>query len=233
MSGDLVYVHYARIEDMQKLKKLGISVEGKICMARYGKIYRGNKLKHCQDAGALGIIFFSDPADVAIQGTEPENVYPNTIFLPGSGVQRGSTLLEAGDPLSPDWASIPNAHRLEPEEITHLPKIPAQPIGYDDAKVLLEHMGGEKVPPEWQGGINITYKLGGVMAKEGYKVRVTTHNYFGTRVSIFLCSLPSIPILTSCFCRKVAMSLDMSEVLWNRIGMSCCPITGMLGDMEL
>ena len=177
---------------MQKLEELGMSVKGKICMARYGKIYRGNKLKHCQDAGAIGIIFFSDPADVAIQGTEPENVYPNTIFLPGSGVQRGSTLLEAGDPLSPHWASVPNAHRLEPEEVTHLPKIPAQPIGYDDAKILLEHMGGDEAPSEWQGGINVTYKLGGVMAKEGYKVRLSTHNYFGTRVSVVQKFLGSI-----------------------------------------
>ena len=218
---------------MQKLTELGMSVKGKICMARYGKIYRGNKLKHCQDAGAIGIIFFSDPADVAIQGTEPENVYPNTIFLPGSGVQRGSTLLEAGDPLSPDWASVPNAHRLEPEEVTHLPKIPAQPIGYDDAKILLEHMGGDEAPSEWQGGINVTYKLGGVMAKEGYKVSLCTHNYFGTRVSIsstfFLADSSSKTFIF----RKAAMSLVMSEVLWNQIGMSCCPITGMPGGMEL
>ena len=87
---------------MQQLKDLGVSVEGKICMARYGKIFRGNKVKHCQDAGAIGVILFSDPGDVAVQGTEKENVYPNTIFLPGSGVQRGSTFIGDGDPLSPD-----------------------------------------------------------------------------------------------------------------------------------
>ena len=36
---------------------------------------------------------FSDPADVAVDGVEPENVYPNTFFLPPSGVQRGSTFI--------------------------------------------------------------------------------------------------------------------------------------------
>lgn len=82
--GDLVYVHFGRVEDLRKLKNMGIDINGKICMARYGKIFRGNKLKHCQDAGAIGMILFSDPADVAIQGTKPENVYPNTIFLPGT-----------------------------------------------------------------------------------------------------------------------------------------------------
>lgn len=58
-----------------------------------------------------GMILFSDPADVAVEGTEDENVYPNTIFLPGTGVQRGSTYIGDGDPLSPHWPSIPNAYR--------------------------------------------------------------------------------------------------------------------------
>ena len=57
------------------------------------------------------MILFSDPADVAVEGTEDENVYPNTIFLPGTGVQRGSTYIGDGDPLSPHWPSIPNAYR--------------------------------------------------------------------------------------------------------------------------
>ena len=57
------------------------------------------------------MILFSDPADVAVDGIKPENVYPNTIFLPGTGVQRGSTYIGDGDPLSPHWASVPNAYR--------------------------------------------------------------------------------------------------------------------------
>lgn len=31
------------------------------------------------------MILFSDPADVAARGTEPENVYPHTFWLPGTG----------------------------------------------------------------------------------------------------------------------------------------------------
>ena len=72
---------------------------------------------------------FSDPGDVSAQGTDPENVYPNTIFLPGSGIQRGGTKLVKGDPLSPGWPSVPNAYRIDPEEAPGIPKIPAQPIG--------------------------------------------------------------------------------------------------------
>ena len=36
-----------------------------------------------------GVIMYSDPAEVAPEGTEPSSVYPNTFFLPPSGVQRG------------------------------------------------------------------------------------------------------------------------------------------------
>ena len=135
IEGDLVYVHYARVEDLKKLRtELSIDLKGKICLARYGKINRGNKVKNCQDAGAIGVILFSDPGDVALLGTEPENVYPNTIFLPGSGIQRGSTStpLQEGDRLSPGWPSVKNAYRLSPEDLNDqegIPKIPAQPIG--------------------------------------------------------------------------------------------------------
>ena len=64
---------------------------------------------------------------------------------------------------------------MDPEDQTFLPKIPAQPIGYFDAKVILENMGGSPVPNEWNGGIeNITYNLGGSM-KNGFKI--TWWNY--------------------------------------------------------
>ncbi|XP_077990166.1 putative N-acetylated-alpha-linked acidic dipeptidase [Glandiceps talaboti] len=50
ITGDLVYVNYGRVEDFDKLEKLGVNLTGKILIARYGKIFRGNKL---DDAVAL------------------------------------------------------------------------------------------------------------------------------------------------------------------------------------
>eukprot|EP00091_Calanus_sinicus_P017909 TRINITY_DN3908_c0_g1_i1.p2 TRINITY_DN3908_c0_g1~~TRINITY_DN3908_c0_g1_i1.p2 ORF type:complete len:120 (-),score=33.37 TRINITY_DN3908_c0_g1_i1:709-1068(-) len=87
---------------------------------------------------------FSDPMDVAFNGTDPANVYPNTFFLPSSGVQRGSTFLGDGDPLSPSWTSVKGAYRQEINETENLPKIPSQPIGYGDAKRLLAVMGEQR-----------------------------------------------------------------------------------------
>ena len=37
------------------LEELGVNLTGKIAISRYGKIYRGNRLKNCEDAGAIGI----------------------------------------------------------------------------------------------------------------------------------------------------------------------------------
>jgi len=44
------------------------------------------------------------------------------------------------------WSVSFFPYRLKEEEAVGLPKIPAQPIGYDDAKVLLQKMGGP-LPP--------------------------------------------------------------------------------------
>ena len=49
---------------------------------------------------------------------------------------------------------------MDPEEVEGLPKIPAQPIGYDDARILLEKMGGKDSPETWKGGMKgIDYKV--------------------------------------------------------------------------
>ena len=81
-------------------------------------------MANCEKAGAIGVIMFSDPEDVASQGVNASQVYPNTFFLPESGIQRGSTILEPGDAMSPGWPSLEGAYRLTEEEAKKsLPKI--------------------------------------------------------------------------------------------------------------
>lgn len=174
----VIYVNYGRVEDFDKLEEFGVNVSGSIVIARYGKIFRGNKLAHAQERGAKGVILFSDPEDVAQEGVEPQKVYPNTWWLPGSGIQRGTTFIGNGDPLTPGWPSTEHAYRLKVEE-ADLPKIPCQPIGYDDAKVILEKMGGKAAPDEWKGGITgINYNLGPDFLPQysEYTLRLQTHN---------------------------------------------------------
>ncbi len=177
-----VYVNYGRIEDHQQLEALNVSVAGKICIARYGRIFRGNKVRLCEERGAVGVIIFSDPADVAPLGQAPEDVYPNTKFLPGTGIQRGGTkILTTGDPLSVGWPSVEGAYRLPLDQRRGLPNIPAQPIGYTDAQVIMNTLGGPEVPLEWIGGLQgITYRLGGEFNSNfaGYSISLESHNVF-------------------------------------------------------
>ena len=45
VQGELVYVNYGRVEDYITLENLtAINVTGKIVLARYGKIFRGDKV---------------------------------------------------------------------------------------------------------------------------------------------------------------------------------------------
>ena len=40
-----------------------MSLAGKIVLARYGAIFRGNKAYFGEQRGAIGLIIYSDPAD--------------------------------------------------------------------------------------------------------------------------------------------------------------------------
>ncbi len=63
VTGELVYVNYGRPEDYHILDSLGISVRGKIVIARYGQSWRGIKPKVAAEHGAIGCIIYSDPKD--------------------------------------------------------------------------------------------------------------------------------------------------------------------------
>ncbi|XP_055139215.1 N-acetylated-alpha-linked acidic dipeptidase 2 isoform X1 [Symphalangus syndactylus] len=135
--GDLVYVNYARTEDFFKLEReMGINCTGKIVIARYGKIFRGNKVKNAMLAGAIGIILYSDPADYFAPEVQP---YPKGWNLPGTAAQRGNVLNlnGAGDPLTPGYPAKEYTFRLDVEEGVGIPQIPVHPIGYNDAEILL------------------------------------------------------------------------------------------------
>lgn len=188
-SSELMYVNYGRVEDYQWLvSNKSINVTGKIVIARYGKIFRGDKVRLATRYGASGIILFSDPKDYTY-GVDPK-VYPDTWWLPESGTQRGTTFMGNGDPLTPGYPSTDTAYRVDEESLKGdlLPSIPVHPIGYGLAEKLISYMGGDEVPESWRGGINITYKFGGPLKNAGWKIRIristrnirrTTYNAFG------------------------------------------------------
>ena len=111
----MVYANYGRREDFELLAKSGVDVDGAIVICRYGRLFRGSKADNAHNAGAKALLIYSDPADYAKEGTDPENVYPNTRFLPGTGVQRGTIFTGSGDPLTPGAPAGDDAFRLDPE----------------------------------------------------------------------------------------------------------------------
>nr|XP_015205974.1 PREDICTED: putative N-acetylated-alpha-linked acidic dipeptidase [Lepisosteus oculatus] len=159
VTGDLVYVNYGTIEDFLYMSRnLSMDLNGTIALARYGKIFRGDKVKHAAQFGCAGVILYSDPADYAVGGHW--RVYPDDWWLPGSGVQRGSVLPVDGDPLTPFYPSIDSAYYLDQKEISVLSAIPVTPIGYDDAIRYLRLLAGPDVPSTWRGQLNVTYRHG-------------------------------------------------------------------------
>jgi N-acetylated-alpha-linked acidic dipeptidase len=160
VTAPLVYVNYGMQDDYKALQRMGVSAEGKIVIARYGSGWRGLKPKLAQEHGAIGCLIYSDPAD---DGYAVENTYPDGPARPPQGIQRGSVTdmtLFPGDPLTPGVGATAGAKRLKISESPVILKIPALPISYADAQVLLTTMGGQVVPKDWRGALPITYRVG-------------------------------------------------------------------------
>ena len=160
VTAGLVYVNYGMQDDYKTLQRLGVSVKGKIAIARYGAGWRGLKPKLAEDHGAIGCLIYSDPSK---DGYSVDSVYPAGPMRPPDGIQRGSVadmLLYPGDPLTPGIGATKNAKRLKMSQAPTILKIPVLPISYADAHVLLAVLGGRVAPPDWRGTLPITYRVG-------------------------------------------------------------------------
>jgi N-acetylated-alpha-linked acidic dipeptidase len=160
VTAPLVYVNYGVPEDYEVLERRGISVKGAIVIARYGRSWRGIKPLVGAEHGAIGCIIYSDPRDDGYSGGA---VFPKGPWRPPEGVQRGSvqdSTVFMGDPLTPGIGATADAKRVPLKDAQTLTKIPVLPISYADAQPLLAAIGGPVAPPEWRGGLPITYRLG-------------------------------------------------------------------------
>lgn len=164
VTAEVVYANFGRREDFQKLKELGVDVTGKIVLARYGGNFRGFKAKFAEEAGAAGLIIFTDPAN---GGFKDGDVYPDGRYSNEYTIQRGSllTMDYFGDPLTPFQPALPldgdtQIERLSLEEVP-FHTIPVAPIGYGAAEEILSRMTTGDVPSDWQGGLPYAYKLEG------------------------------------------------------------------------
>ena len=161
VTGQLVFVNYGIPADYETLERYGISVKGKIVIAKYGHSWRGIKPKIAQEHGAIGCIIYSDPAD---DGYAQGDVYPKGPWKNEYGVQRGSVMdmvIYPGDPLTPGVGATEDAQRIASHnDAPNLLKIPVLPISYHDAQPLLAGLDGPVAPDEWRGALPITYHIG-------------------------------------------------------------------------
>jgi len=156
VSGDVVYVNYGLIEDYAQLDSMGVSVKGKIAVARYGRSYRGIKAREAEKHGAVGLLIYSDPAD---DGYTRGDVYPAGPMRPARGIQRGSVMNLNGDPSTPGYPSNEGARRA-PFARMEVPHIPVLPISYGNASELLRGLNGNSIPQQWEGGLPFRYHVG-------------------------------------------------------------------------
>jgi N-acetylated-alpha-linked acidic dipeptidase len=154
--GEIVYVNYGLIEDYARLDSLGVSVRGRIAVARYGRSFRGIKAREAERHGAVALLIYSDPQN---DGYVRGDVYPEGPMRNWDGVQRGSVFNGAGDPATPGYASTPTASRLSIDRMD-LPRIPVVPLSYANASELLAGVRGRDVPVGWQGGLPFHYHVG-------------------------------------------------------------------------
>jgi N-acetylated-alpha-linked acidic dipeptidase len=168
---ELVYVNYGMPEDYEELARHGVTVAGRLVIARYGSGWRGLKPKLAQEHGAVGCIIYSDPRD---DGFAVDDAYPAGGARPPAGVQRGSVVdmpIYPGDPQTPGTGSTPGAARLARGEARTLLRIPVLPVSWSDAQPLLAALGGDVVPPAWRGALALTYHFGPGAARVHLRVQ--------------------------------------------------------------
>ncbi|KAL7137574.1 hypothetical protein ABFS83_10G101800 [Erythranthe nasuta] len=182
--GPVVFANYGRVEDYAVLKQMGVNISGSVVLARYGKIYRGDIVENAYDAGAVGVLIFTDRKDYGGGGgAAEEKWFPDGKWMPPSGVQVGSVYGGAGDPTTPGWPSSEGCERISDEEVEKsgdVPLIPSLPISWADGDVIIRTIDGEVGNgDDWQGGkdspvyrvgpgpgvVNLTYKGKQVISK--------------------------------------------------------------------
>ncbi len=170
VTAPLVYVNYGVPADYEQLERMGVSVEGKVVIARYGASWRGIKPKVAAEHGATACLVYSDPKD---DGYFRDDVYPKGPARPPDGAQRGSVMdmpVYPGDPLTPGVGATPDAKRLPLDQVKTITKIPVLPLSYADAAPLLKALGGQVVPEAWRGALPFTYHVGPGPAKVHMKL---------------------------------------------------------------
>ncbi|XP_017343274.1 transferrin receptor protein 2 [Ictalurus punctatus] len=176
-TGGVVYVNYARQEDFDQLRKMGVTLNGSIAVARVGGgVSFAEKVWHAQEAGHVGILIYPDPADI------PQD--PRRLGLHSNAAISEHVHLGSGDPFTPGFPSF-NHTQFPPTQSSGLPIILAQPISANVASKLLSQLSGMACPRGWSGRLPYVRCVLGpeFSASDGRKVKMAIYN---TMTSVLL-----------------------------------------------
>ncbi|KPP65967.1 hypothetical protein Z043_115575 [Scleropages formosus] len=170
--GKLVYANEGKVSDYEYLNKT-MNLAGTIAIVKYGGAGRAAKAINGALFGVAGVLVYTEPRDINDGKIE---TYPHSWYLPPTGVERGSFNTHFGDMLTPYLAAKEDTYRIPEADITGIPPIPIQPIGFQDAYELIwwyefspiqltgchsSELDGPGAPEAWQGAFNCTYNVGG------------------------------------------------------------------------
>ncbi|KAM4722435.1 aminopeptidase NAALADL1 [Rhinophrynus dorsalis] len=179
--GKLVYANQGKLSDYEHLVNQSIDLRDTIAIVRYGGAGRSAKAINAARFGVVGVILYTDPKDINDGKAHPDETYPNSWYLPPSGVERGSYSEDFGDLLTPYYPAKDFTYRMNKTKITGIPPIPTQPIGFGDAKMLICQLAGPLAPESWQGSLGCPYNLGPgfqpTSTYNGSDVQVNVYNY--------------------------------------------------------
>lgn len=172
VTGSFVFINYGLVEDLDEFDKAQGRESGQpsvlcnsslIAIARLGRSTRqaklSNLLTHCtcghngtplSNHHPKAIVFFPDPIDFVAQNTL---VYPDGPGLPGDAPVFGNINMSGSGGGDPECSNRPSSLRSFREKTlvagNALTSIPVQPIGYNDAKVILSYLDGAEAPKIW------------------------------------------------------------------------------------
>lgn len=111
-------------------------------------------MRNAYEAGAVGVVIYTDERDYG----GGDECFPESKWMPPSGVQVGTVYKGLGDPTTPGWASVDGCERVSEEGVElrgDSPGIPSLPISAADAEVILKSVVGGVGPGP--GILNLSY----------------------------------------------------------------------------
>ncbi|KAJ5477362.1 glutamate carboxypeptidase [Penicillium diatomitis] len=171
VTAQFVFANFGTYWDFEDLVNANVTLEGKIAIVKYGRNFRGLKVKRAQELGMVGVLIYDDPQeDGEITEENGYEAYPNGPARNPSAIQRGSTQflsIAPGDPTTPGYPSKPGCERQDPHDF--IPSIPSLPISYSEVIPFLKALNGHGPRASdfneyWQGGAlghkGVKYNIG-------------------------------------------------------------------------